>query len=172
MKKFFGLSLAMIAMSVGASATTVSTTCTPSPAPMLGQSNATVVNCAGFVVPVGATINWIKADLIVDININGFGTGSTVTAYSSDAPGSGLDFSGIVDAATRPVNDSKTITSGFAPFLAAFAVNQSYGGVSSTVTGATFNERFTLDYTQVPEPGTYALMGAGLIGLYFARRRS
>ena len=172
MKKVLLLSFATIAFTVAAGASTLSTVCGPAPATLVGQSNSVTVNCNGFAVASGATINSITLRYIFANLIDGFATGSSTTAYSFDAPGTGLDASGTTTRLTSPDGGTATITSGFAPFLAAFQVFESYTGASNKVTGATFNLSLTLDYTVVPEPGSYTLIGLGLLALAVVRTKS
>ena len=169
--------LLLFALAVLCPASTLTTTCAPSPAPALGQGGSVAVSCNGFSVPVGATIQSINLSWVFDITYDGSNPGGSLTHFTFDLPGSDLDVgfgpATQINANDRPASGSVTITSGFSPFLAPFSIVETYDGGKS-VTGATFNQSMTLVYTiegrDTPEPGTLALAGMALIALRLLKR--
>lgn len=176
MKRLLLICFATLSLSAVGSAVTISATCTPNPAPYLGQNGGGNEVCA-FALPGGATVNSITAQYIFDFQFNGFNPGAKAASFSFDAPGTSADFSGTAtDPGGRPVTSSVlNIAAGeWSLYTGAnFTVVDAYTGASSAVTGGTFSKMFTLDYTDttVPEPSAYAMIGLGLGALALLRRK-
>lgn len=93
---------------------------------------------------------------------------SSTTAFGTGTTSLALNYDGLagVDATLSPAPGS-TLATGFAPTTSVSAVvslNVTAGGVENIANSY-------LQSSAVPEPGTYALMGAGLLGLAAIRRR-
>jgi hypothetical protein len=201
MKKILGLSVLAVAMTVGASANTLTEveTCGPFQDTLSNSIDSTLGVVSGYPEYVvcaapstfltgGETFTSVQA-----IFNQGFTSGAltgpnTITGtFTVFAGGSGLDSDTLVTSAPSGdspetttdtyentyVNAQNFIDGGDSTTNAAFTIEVSESLTAGTIQSATGNIYELITYTTAaPEPMTLSLVGAGLIGLGFVRRRA
>lgn len=137
-------------------------------------------SCAGLATPLG-NINF--AQLLYKYD-GSFGFGAGTINMSHDVQGvdlNGFDLVGTqqITETIRPFNGSITIAAPSGTVLAAIAagttIQSNWAGATGAATNVAFDYRWVIDYdvqTSTPEPSTYAMMAAGLVGLLASRRKS
>ena len=139
-----------------------------------GSSNGSILaatgrNLAGNVIPAGGF------DTIVSLFAGAAGGGGARINFNDDgtcAPRFGATDAGICFDSTLVINGLAAGT--YTVSLTAFA---NFPGATETTPytgGGSFNGRtqnFAIDVAAIPEPMTFGLMGAGLLGLGLLRRR-
>ena len=183
MTKFLTLAIATAALSLSASAATITTNCTAFPIQFTNSAGSGTVSCAGF--SAGGTLTGASLALYADYTFGGasndiklqftVGAPAGVTWASSsvaiDVTG-GFSSSGSTPAV--PVNDAATAGISNANFASAFNVGVASSVVSGSAGTSSAGIQITYTYTPTgttPEPGSITLLGAGLIGLAFVGRK-
>jgi hypothetical protein len=160
----------------------------PNPLDILSTSSLSVINTLGIAVQVTVTVSDTNfAAPVVAYNTAGSGTwqtanNSTATLRwwadaanqqgadnATDTPGTLID--SFTSTAVGPADSFSHNGSGAVSLLTPFSMTEQ---VSGTLTaGANFlNRGQTEILTPAPEPATFALLGAGLLGLVAVRRRA
>ena len=136
--------------------------------------------CAGLATPLG-NINFAQLLYKYDGSF-GFGAGTINMAH--DVLGTDLNAFDLVGTqqiteTIRPFNGSITVNAPSAAVLAAIAagstIQSNWSGATGAATNVAFDYRWVIDYdvqSTTPEPSTYAMMTAGLVGLFLSRRKS
>jgi len=185
MKKFLVAS-ALVALGSVAQAATVLAVCVPAPANYQGQSGGGDESCT-VAIPDGATVTSVTVVGAVDIVYDPFTSGGSAD-WTFNLSGTAFDLSGThLQAGGTTFDSSGALACPAADAVAcadildgAFIVTDAYVGTAG-VTGASFNKQITIAYDpyvdpgptpEVPEPSTYAMMAAGLVGFYMVRRKS
>jgi hypothetical protein len=180
MKKMFLMVAALVTLGVASQAATLSIGCTQA-AGSIGAGTATLV-CPGFQVAPGVlgTINGISFVYAPDYTFNVLTpNGNESITYSIDAPDTEFDAVGLGftrDVTPTPIFSGLQAGADYSMFQPGFNVTFTFSTpAGSTVTAATFDGAFTVDYTLpqsgVPEPTTMALFGSALVGLAGMLRR-
>ncbi len=176
MKKLSLLAMALFgAMSMYG--TTVNMACTPAAFGAATPVPQTLnLQCAGFgLLPGNITITSLSFTHNRDYTEDtGALPGQDVTGltYNLDAPGTGFDLTGInftrvAPSSTTAIPFPASVNDYIAPFVVQFTVTSA----AANITGATFSGNWTLEYQELPEPSTYAMIGGALVGLAYIRRR-
>ncbi len=196
MKKILLIAAAALSMTVGLQADTLTINCAQL---SLGTGAAPVVAgdagslaCPGFGVLIGSlgTINSITFVQTTDYNvaIDPFNPGvvtNTSINYTMTVPGTVYDAAVTNRNFVRTVTTNPLIQNSAAALYADYFANFNLGVTINSVTNASgifvqqaiFDGAFRVDYTLpppsgIPEPSTVALIGAGLVSLATAVRRS
>jgi len=180
MKSLLMLSVATLALSGVASATTI--TCTPQPVSIANGIGSATVTCPGFTASPGMTLSSVVLTLAADY-LNGALTGTNdVRVTFTPAAIAGvtwtpssqfIDVIGGFSSGTQP--EMFITASGFTNTSFAGGAVTTVG--SSIISGSVFDStgNVFLTYTQrpsgVPEPATEGLMGAALLGFGILRWR-
>ena len=190
MTKFLTLAIATAALSLSASAATVSGNCLPFPIQFANGAGNGTVSCQGFDGTTG-TVTGVTLNLYADYTFGGSGSNDVQLVFTMNTPlgvtwtvgSQAIDVTGTGVSANKATNpgvpfaDSATGGITNANFASAFnvavashivggSVGTSSGGVQITYTYAP-----TVVTGATPEPGSISLLGAGLIGLGFAGRK-
>jgi hypothetical protein len=202
MKKILALSALALAMSVGASATTILVTCGQySVAGLIGDSVGTTlasgsISCPGFTVPGGSTVG-TPTDLIFnsDFSSGAGSTNTTTTTWGTPINDTGNVATGFIGSSNYSTTASGATACPCAAGSLGTILGPSYFEIAfggSNLTGGftvTYSDSLTAGSVQTvsgnvfeiityaaqvtsPEPTTFVLMGAGLGLLGMLRRRS
>ncbi len=175
MKNIFSV-LLVVGSATMAQATVIVAVCTPAPAVYSGQSGSGIESCVASYGGSNITINSVTMQTGVRVLVDPFLTATLTAAYSMTSSVGGLATSG---TANNVANDLQSVSCpdqacNDAFLFGSWIVTDNYTGVAG-VAGASFNKRFTIDYTAGaitnPEPSSFGLLAAGLIGLGLKRRQ-
>lgn len=137
-----------------------------------GSAGVTVTGTTGAIYTGLWTLTAVDTGFSIDVIWNDL-PGSTISFWLSDGTNTATS-GGYALPVINQGDPSQTIIALFSGFTGIGAVNMSAITSLGFTNNHTLNGDLALDnfgtYV-VPEPGTYALMAAGLVGLYFVRRR-
>jgi PEP-CTERM motif len=187
MKKLLALCFLAAAVAASSSADTITVMCPISGGS--GTASTATATCNSASPPIGFTsLDSVVLTFKFDANF-GLGSGSVLEAFDVVPTGGGDAFGGILDHPTNQlVTDvARGIVGTFTilnPTLAevnaalgGLAIQDSWSGGSGSFNNTAFDYEIDVNYTPgdtspTPEPGTFGLVGVGMLGLgLLARRR-
>ena len=184
MKNFLPLVIATAALSMSASAATITANCSAFPIQFTGSVGNGSVSCPGFSV-AGGTLTGASLALVADYTFGNIGVNNDILlTFSVGAPigvnwaSTSVDvhstgqFNSSSTTPPIPVNDLAVTGVSNAAFASAFNVGVSSSVVSGGAGTSSAGVSITYIYNAAtPEPGSIALLGSGLIGLALAGRK-
>ena len=183
MKKIATLLFATAALSISASAGTITTNCTLFPTQFNSGSGSGTISCPGYTPIVGQVLQGAALSLYADYTFGGSSNDVLVT-FTIAAPAGvtwasssvGIDVLGGFSSSSSnpavPVSDGCNAGCTAANFASAFNVGITSSIVSGSAGTSSAGVQVTYTYgSATPEPGSIALMGSGLIGLAIAGRK-
>ena len=183
MRKFATLALATAALSLTASAATITSNCTLFPIQFANGSGSGSISCPGFSA-AGGILSGASLSLFADYTFGSAGANDIKVTFTVGAPASvtwassslaidvtgGFNSSGSTPAV--PATDAATAGATNANFASAFNIGVSSQVISGSAGTSSGGAQITYTYGfATPEPGSIALLGSGLIGLAIVGRK-
>ena len=174
MKNMFVASL-LLGLSTMAQAAVINATCAPAPLVISGRTGSGTENCT-VNYQASVTVSAVTLNTAVSLLEDPFLQGPFTGTYIMQGPGT-LATSGTATTAGPTANTSSACNAACIASVQSgtFSIADSFTG-NAGVVGASFNKQVIITYTvnqsNTPEPASFGLIGAGLIGLCFLRRKA